>query len=376
MASPRVGWGFMPCTASIASKNYKALQASSSASLVAVASRDAVRAQAWLDERGGAAAHGGAAVHGSYSSLLADARVEAVYMPLPTTAHLSWVLAAAAAGKRAVLLEKPCAVRSADLRLMVDACAAANAIFADGVMFQHHPRLRGMLAALPRLGAPRRMTAAFSFAGDSDFFARNIRVRADGDPLGCVGDLGWYCARLALLVYGGLPARARAVAHARAPGGVPTDVSFSLEWPGGAVADCHCGFTTAFRQWVEVAGDAGTLSCDDFVLPRTSGPRSAAAFRVALDSRLEDAHCRVVDAETGAHTFHDVSQEANMFDNLSAAVRARAAAAAGRAPAPADAAADADARTWPQLALDTQAIVDAVMDSLNDDGRPKDVRAA
>ena len=65
-----------------------------------------------------------------------------------------------------------------------------------------------------------------------------------------------------------------------------------------------------------------------------------------------------------------------MFDNVSAAVRARAAVAAGRAPAPADAAADADARAWPQLALDTQAIVDAVMDSLNDDGRPKDVRAA
>ena len=30
-------------------------------------------------------------------------------------------------------------------------------------------------------------------APDAEFFATNIRVKRDADPLGCVGDLGWYC---------------------------------------------------------------------------------------------------------------------------------------------------------------------------------------
>lgn len=359
-ASDAVGWGFLPCTAAIATKNFKAVQASPRSVLVAVASRDPARARAWLAARGAppeVTAH-------DYGGLLADPRVEAVYMPLPTSAHVEWVVAAARARKLAVIVEKPCALRGADLRAMAAACAAAGTLLCDGVMFQHHPRTRAMIAALPRLGAPRRMTAAFSFAGDAAFFAGNIRVRADADALGCVGDLGWYTIRMALLVYGARPTRVRARAHARAPSGVPIDASFTLDFDGGAVADCHCAFNTIMRQWVEVAGDAGVLRCDDFVLPRTSGPRSAARFSLALGTRLEDDHCRVVDEEAQDHVFHDVCQEAAMFDAVAAAARE-----AQRGPLPAD----HPAHQWLRLAIDTQAVVDAVMESLDDGGRDKEV---
>ena len=42
----------------------------------------------------------------SYPLLLADAEVDAVYIPLPTALHREWVPRAAAAGKH-ILLEKP-----------------------------------------------------------------------------------------------------------------------------------------------------------------------------------------------------------------------------------------------------------------------------
>ena len=35
-----------------------------------------------------------------------------------------------------------------------------------------------------------------------DFFKSNIRASSSGDPLGCLGDLGWYCVRFGLFAFG------------------------------------------------------------------------------------------------------------------------------------------------------------------------------
>ena len=35
----------------------------------------------------------------------------------------------------------------------------------------------------------------FTFDGGADFLQNDIRVKKDGDLLGCVGDLGWYCGK-------------------------------------------------------------------------------------------------------------------------------------------------------------------------------------
>lgn len=65
--------------------------------------------------------------------VLADPRVHAVYIPLPSTLHLEWVRAAAAAGKH-VLLEKPAAVNAQELQAMLEACRAAGVQLMDGTM--------------------------------------------------------------------------------------------------------------------------------------------------------------------------------------------------------------------------------------------------
>ena len=362
-------FGFLPCTSAIASKNYYAVKGSASSSLVAVASRSAERAAAWAAARGEL----GVAVHGSYAALLADARVDAVYMPLPTSQHGEWVAAAAAAGKH-IILEKPAARNAGELAAMAAACARAGVALMDGVMFQHHPRLPRMLAvaASGELGALRRISSSFSFSGDSDFLARNIRVSAAGDPLGCLGDLDWYSARMAQLFFGGLPATARAVAHARTAEGVPLDVTFTLTWPplGGSgggddaaaaaaataaaaerVAVCDCSFLTAFRQTFELAGSAGTLACADFVIPRSSGAGSRSAFTVTTGAGLADVHRTVTDT-VRTEEILDACQEAAMFEAFSRAVLARSGAAA----------------EWTALMLGTQAIIDACMASIDTAG--------
>ena len=71
---------------------------------------------------------------GSYAALLEDGDIDAVYCPLPTTAHLEWVVRAARARKH-VLCEKPCAVSAAELSQIIDACDEHGVAFMDGVMF-------------------------------------------------------------------------------------------------------------------------------------------------------------------------------------------------------------------------------------------------
>lgn len=95
-----VRWGIMG-TASIAEAVYEAMVAAPSSQPVAIASRSLSKAQQWSQDRGGELTP-----YGSYEALLADEGVDAVYIPLPTTLHLEWVVKAAEAGKH-VLVEKP-----------------------------------------------------------------------------------------------------------------------------------------------------------------------------------------------------------------------------------------------------------------------------
>lgn len=57
------------------------------------------------------------------------------------------------------------------------------------------------LLSSPDCGSIQRVDSCFSFPGDRAFFESNIRTRADGDPMGALGDLGWYCVRLGIIAY-------------------------------------------------------------------------------------------------------------------------------------------------------------------------------
>jgi len=70
-------------TADINSKLLGGARAAEGVEVVAVASRSRERAAAY------AAEHGIGRAHGSYHALLADAGVDAVYVPLPNSLHVS-----------------------------------------------------------------------------------------------------------------------------------------------------------------------------------------------------------------------------------------------------------------------------------------------
>ena len=232
--------------AAIAKKNVRAMTLTPNVRCVAVASRTLAKAERFIEElrAAGTDMTAVAAVEG-YQKLLEDPQIDAVYIPLPTSMHVEWVRAAASQ-KKHVLLEKPIALSNADAHTIVQACADAGLQLMDGTMFVHNPRQAALSAAVAEegFGALRRINSSFSFSGDDDFNASNIRVKKDMDGLGCLGDLGWYNVRASLEAVGyRRPALVQGHPGAQTNAeGVTIDCGATLTWSDGVVATFDCSF--------------------------------------------------------------------------------------------------------------------------------------
>ena len=266
-------WGILG-TANIARKNWKAIRKAGNSTLVAVASRDLARANAFIDDCQGDIPFPNRPIAcGAYEELLRRSDVDAVYIPLPTGIRREWVVKAAEAGKH-ILCEKPCGTAPADVRAMLDACARHKVQFMDGVMFMHSgrlPLLRQVLDDGDSIGQLMRITSNFSFAAPDEFLRSNIRVNNELEPLGCLGDLGWYNLRFTLWVMKyQWPERASGrILSQYGTGKTPVPMEFSGElfFPGGVSASYYCAFRTVNQQWANLSGTKGTVQVPDFVIP-------------------------------------------------------------------------------------------------------------
>lgn len=335
-------WGVIG-TAGIARKVVRAMHLSRHASPVAIASRNLDRALAFAEDTGLERAHG------SYEAMLADPEIDAVYIPLPTGIRRAVVIDAARAGKH-VLSEKPVAPHVAAAEEMIEACSDAGVQFMDGVMFMHHRRLELLRERMADLGlVPTLVESAFTFKADADFFDSNIRTSIDTEPLGCVGDLGWYNVRMALMVMQDLPRVVRA-RHHEMHGGVPIHTTGELDFDGPQgprIARFQCSFRHPLRQWIEIVGDEGCMRIPDFVI----GSPTEAEIEIETESMLTEGDAAQRRTRERL-VVEDCVQEAEMIECFSRI-------AAGMDPIDPQ---------WPRWAIETQRVIDAIMSSASADG--------
>ncbi|OYW73772.1 MAG: oxidoreductase [Verrucomicrobia bacterium 12-59-8] len=354
-------WGILGA-AFIARKNWQAIRDAGNATLIAVASRDLSRAQAFIDECQSSAPHATLPeAMDDYAALLARTDIDAVYLPLPTGLRKEWVLRAAQAGKH-VLVEKPVGVTAADVAEIIDACAQHGVQFMDGVMFMHGRRLRRLRAVVDAdVGQVRHIATQFSFMSDDDFQRSNIRAHGKLEPLGCLGDLGWYCLRFTLwAMHEATPVRVTGRIHtetqpsAEAPA-VPLEFSGTLDFADGAHASFYCSFTTANAQWAIVSGGQGLLQVSDFVLPFSGAQTQYRLTRseFVLDRCQANMHeGQQTEALDEPSNNAPGSQEAGLFHTFSQLVLE-----GKRDP------------HWPHISLLTQRVLDACLASAKEDGR-------
>lgn len=316
-------------TAEIARKNWRAMRLAGNASLVAVASRETLRAKNFIagcqkecpfDPEPTAI--------GSYAEAIDRDDVDAIYAPLPTGTRGDWAVRAAERGKH-VLVEKPCGKDVADADRIIAACRAAGVQFMDGAMFMHALRLGAIRDSLRgEVGTVARMASQFSFRAGEDFFTDNIRLHSDLEPLGCLGDLGVYPImfmlwalepRMPTSVVGRTLASAQV---ASSPHPVPIafagDLFFSDQQ--AASGSFYCSFLAEHQQWVHVSGSKGCLRIDDFVLPFFGSEQSFTVSQPVFaiegcDFRMERHDRLVVTNEYG--NGHPTAPEANLFRTFS-----------------------------------------------------------
>ncbi|HTN24327.1 MAG TPA: Gfo/Idh/MocA family oxidoreductase [Solirubrobacteraceae bacterium] len=229
-------------------------RASEHTDVVAVASRDGVRARAYAEQWGIPRAHG------SYEELLADPEVDAVYVSLPNGLHVDWTIRALEAGKH-VLCEKPMDRRPQEVARAFDVAERAGLVLSEAFMWRHHPQTRRLRELLDEgaIGELRLVRASFSFALDPG--AANVRLHAALDGGGLL-DVGCYCVSGARLVTGAEPLSALGAA-VTGPSGVDTRFTGMLRFPGDVLATFDCGIDMTNRHDLEVVGSRGRMVLAD-----------------------------------------------------------------------------------------------------------------
>ena len=137
---------------------------------------------------------------------------------------------------------------------------------------------------------------------------------------------------------------------------VPTEFAAALWFEDGVSASLYSSFVTENQQWANLSGTRGSLQLGDFVLPFSGRELAFEVHQPVFSASGCDFEMkpRVQRYAVPEHSHsHPTAQESNLFRNFSAQVRSGALNP-----------------LWPDIALKTQKVMAACLDSARQDGRP------
>lgn len=228
------------------------------AQLMAVASREMARAEAFAQQ------WDIPIVLDSYEALCENPQVDVVYIATPHPFHKEQALLAMRSGKH-VLVEKPASLNAASFEEM-SACAAENGVLLmEGMWTRFFPatlRIHELLRA-GEIGELRALEAHFSFYQKEDGRSRLFDPALGG---GALLDLGCYLVSYALDMFGAPPVEVDG--HARIGGtGVDTLDLIHLRFEQG-IASLLCGLDASVQPEATLMGTEGSIYVPDFYHPR------------------------------------------------------------------------------------------------------------
>jgi D-xylose 1-dehydrogenase (NADP+, D-xylono-1,5-lactone-forming) len=251
-------WGLLS-TANINQPVIQALRASSRNTLVAIASRDVEKANAY------AAEHQIEKAFGSYEAMLASPDVDVVYISLPNSLHAEWAIKALNAGKH-VLCEKPLANTVEDVDAMFAAAKANHKVLAEAFMYRHHPQTLAVkdLIASGAIGEIKLIRGAFSFPiGDEADIRLNPNLGG-----GSIWDVGCYPISYARTLIGAEPTEVYGAAML-GKSGVDDTFAGLMRWQDvvsgrdsrrDIIAQFDSSLRAPFRTHMEIVGSNGIIT--------------------------------------------------------------------------------------------------------------------
>ena len=252
-----VRWGIVG-TGGIANSMAGMIRIADASEIGAVSSRRLETAQAFASD------HDVPNAYDSWQEMIDSDTVDAIYVATPTSVREEICIAAAQGGKH-VLGEKPFASLPSVKRI-TQACRDTGVAFMDGTHFVHHPRTLDIANKRDdRLGHVWSVASAFQF----DLADRgNIRYDPGLEPMGAIGDAGWYNMRAAVEYLPPGVELASAAAHLRrdAESGAAISGSGVLDFADGSSSTWNCGFDSgAVVMDLRITGTKGVIYIDDFL---------------------------------------------------------------------------------------------------------------
>jgi len=254
----------------------------------------------------------GLEVYDGYDALLADPRIDAVYIPLPNHLHVEWTLKAIAAGKH-VLCEKPMAMAAGDYGRLIDARDTSGLLVTEAYMIVHHPQWQRARELVQGGAIGRLLHVDGFFSYDNSGSPDNIRNKADTGG-GSLPDIGVYTCGSCRF----------------ATGEDPEEVDCEIVWENGVDVTAHVrakfpGFrfqaSTSMRmhprQEMTFHGTEGIL--------RLTAPFNARLFGEARIEIHRNAHNGVVPGAVTVERFTKDNHYEFQVENFGRAIREGAA---------------------------------------------------
>lgn len=187
-ASGKLKWGILGA-ARVNERLLPAIIEAPNSQLVAIASRRPGAAKATLEKY--APCHGNVTCYDDLDALIQDANVQAVYCPMANEEHATWALKAINAGKH-VLIEKPMALKVADIEAIEAAAIKNNVKVMEGFMYRFHPQHARVQEIVESglIGDVLSVRASYSFLMRQARMYRINRNMANGG--GAMWDIGPY----------------------------------------------------------------------------------------------------------------------------------------------------------------------------------------
>ena len=243
-----INWGFLGA-GFVASRGLApAVHASRGAHLYAVASRDEQRSATLEPE----------IVHATYDDLLADERVDAVYISLSNSQHIEWVTKSLEAGKH-VLCEKPLGLNAVETVAMFDTAARNGRLLIEAVWGRWHPRFARMvdLVSSGAIGDIQHIETAFTFTSE---MTDNYRLNPSMGG-GALLDVGCYQAHAwVALTKGAAEFSISDLARTVGPTGIDLTTDVNVRINKNITAHAVSSFALPSNQQFIVRGSLGQIS--------------------------------------------------------------------------------------------------------------------
>ncbi|MDB5523151.1 MAG: oxidoreductase [Rhizobium sp.] len=259
-----------------------AIQDAENCVVTAVASRDLGRARAMADRF--SVPH----AFGSYEEMLASDKIDAVYIPLPTSQHVEWTIKAADAGKH-VLCEKPIALKADEIDQLIEARDRNKVLVSEAYMVTYSPVWRKVRSLLQEgaIGTLRHVQGAFTYFNRDPGNMRNIPSLGGGG----LPDIGVYPTISTRFVTGKEPLKIQARTDRDPEFG--TDIYSSVKADFGTFEQSfYISTQMAARQVMVFHGDKGFIEVKS---PFNANRYGAEELELTNQNHSESQHFRFQD---------------------------------------------------------------------------------